>query len=363
MAQSGINALLVTSQQNYEYVTGQRSMAWIIKSRPLAVVFPQSGHPVGIVTASLEPCVRALGVLTDIQTYQGFETEAVRAIVDVLRRLRLADATIGIELGKEQRIGLPLGEVDALRRALERARFVDGAGVLWKARIKKSPPEIDYLRKSGNATGEAYRSILSSVRAGWTEREVYKHFAAGVINGGADRPGYITTTNGPGSYTCYTAWPSERPLVAGEIFWMDGGCVYDSYWSDYTRVMAVGNASPAQQKTYRTVVDVLDRVLVEVRPGVPAATLMTVAADACRRIGRPMRVASRVGHGIGLDLAEPPSLALDETVVLEAGMAITVEPGILTHDGWFHLEENLVVTEGGYELLSAPMPRELPILG
>jgi Xaa-Pro dipeptidase len=76
-----------------------------------------------------------------------------------------------------------------------------------------------------------------------------------------------------------------------------------------------------------------------------------------------MRVASRVGHGIGLDLAEPPSLALDETVVLEAGMAITVEPGILTHDGWFHLEENLVVTEGGYELLSAPMPRELPILG
>src|SRR5260370_24861508 len=132
MAQSGINALLVTSQQNYEYVTGQRSMAWIIKSRPLAVVFPQSGHPVGIVTASLEPCVRALGVLTDIQTYQGFETEAVRAIVDGLRRLRLADATIGIEPGKEQRICLPPGAVDALRRALQRARFRDGAGVLWE---------------------------------------------------------------------------------------------------------------------------------------------------------------------------------------------------------------------------------------
>ena len=108
MAQAGINALLVTSQQNYEYLTGQRSMAWLIKSRPLTVVFPQSGLPVGIVAASLEPCVRALGVLTDIQAYQGFETEAVRAVVDVLRRLRLADATIGMELGKEQRSGLPL---------------------------------------------------------------------------------------------------------------------------------------------------------------------------------------------------------------------------------------------------------------
>jgi Xaa-Pro aminopeptidase len=76
-----------------------------------------------------------------------------------------------------------------------------------------------------------------------------------------------------------------------------------------------------------------------------------------------VRFAARLGHGLGLDLTEPPSLSVDEETVLEPGMALTIEPGVLTPEGWCHLEENVVVRDAGCEFLSARMPRELPVTG
>jgi Xaa-Pro dipeptidase len=363
MAREDIDAILVTTRTNYEYLSGHRTMAWMIKSRPLALILPLSGSPLVVVPVSLEPCVQAVGVVGEIRPYQGFEDAATTTIVESVDHLGLNAATIGLELGREQRMGLPPAQIDRLRAALPKARFVDGGALLWEIRARKSTAEIEYLRRAGCVTGEAYDALFDELAAGWTERQIFAEFSATVLRRGADRPGYITMTHGPGTYACYSGWPSNRTLVDGELFWMDAGCVVESYWSDYTRCVAVGRASLSQMRTYKGMVGVLDDVLAEVRPGVAVSTLMEAATDACRRLGYPMRVASRVGHGIGMDLTEPPSLAMDDGSVLEPGMAITVEPGILTPDGWFHLEENLVVTEHGYDRLSVPMPRELPVVG
>jgi Xaa-Pro dipeptidase len=363
MAREDIDALLVTTQPNYEYLSGHRSMAWLIKSRPLALILLLSGSPVVVVAASLAPCLQAVGVVTEIRPYRGFEDAATTTIIDSVDRLGLGAATIGLELGREQRMGLPPAQIDRLRAAFPKVRFVDGGALLWEIRIRKSTAEIECLRRAGRVTGEAYDALFDELAAGWTERQVFAQFSAAVLRRGADRPGYVTMTNGPGTYACYSGWPSNRALLDGELFWMDAGCVVESYWSDYTRCVAVGRANLSQMRTYKGMVGVLDEVLAEVRPGVAVSTVMAAATDACRRLGYPVRVASRVGHGIGMELTEPPSLATEDGSTLEPGMAITVEPGILTPDGWFHLEENLIVTEHDYERLSAPMPRELPVVG
>jgi len=362
MTRSRIDALLILSPQNYEYVSGHRSMAWLIPSRPLAVILPRDAAPVAIVASSQEPCVRPLGIITDVHPYQGFEDDAVRAVVESLQRLGLSRAVIGAELGREQRLGVPVACFDMVRQFLPRAHIVDASDTFWQARMSKSPAEIACLRRSGATTGDAYRGLLERLHTGWRERDVYAAFAESVMRAGADRPGYVTMTNGPGSYACYCGWPSGRPLVSGELFWMDAGCVVDSYWSDYTRCIAIGHASPVQEHFYREMVQVLRNALGEVRPGARVDRIVDVAAAGCQHLGFPMKVASRVGHGTGLVITEPPSIAPNDATVLREGMAITIEPAILTDAGWFHLEENLIVTGEGYELLSAPMPDELPVV-
>jgi Xaa-Pro aminopeptidase len=144
---------------------------------------------------------------------------------------------------------------------------------------------------------------------------------------------------------------------------MDGGCIHRSYFSDYTRCAAVAKASLTQRETYQRVLEVLDRMLEVVRTGTAASAVFATARDAAARIGLDPAIPTRVGHGIGLDLTEPPSLAADASTVMEEGMALAVEVGVLTDEGWFHLEENVVVRGTGCEFLSQRTPRELPVVG
>jgi Xaa-Pro dipeptidase len=362
MAADGLDALWLTSEPNYTYLSGHQTGMFAIKSRPLSFLLPREGEPALVIARSHLPRAAATSWVPDRRGYDGFEAEAVALLAEVVRARGLAGARIGAELGHEQRPGIsPLG-LEALRARLPEARLVDAAPLLWRLRVRKSAAERACLRRAGAATGQAYDRLLAGAGAGVSEAELHRAFAAGAVEAGADRAGFFFVHSGTGAYQPSDGTATERRLAAGDLLWVDAGAVWRGYWADYVRMAAVGQSTADQRRRYATVYAASRAVLSAVRPGVPVAALARLCAEQLASAGEALGTASRIGHGIGLDLTEPPSLNELEPTVLEVGMALAIEPTIAASDGRFVVEENLVVTEDGYELLSEPAPPELPVV-
>jgi len=363
LLQEGIDALVLSSQRNFEYIVGYRTPAWYIKSRPLIVVVPSSGAPFVVASEAHAAEIQAEGVVDSLIAYVGFEEAATDGLIQGLAERGLGRGALGFELGHEQRLGLPFQQFQRLRDVLSDARIIDATSVIWQLRLIKSQHEVAYLREAGRITGAAYTNLLSSLREGWTQWDVYREFGRSLLAHGGDGPEYLTMTGGPGHYDLRNSWPGERAFVADELFWMDVAAPYRAYFADYTRCASVGRGLSVQRQTYLQVHEILDHALDAVRAGVEASAIMAAAQEAAQRRNLTITVSSRIGHGVGLDLTEPPSLTQDATDVLVPGMVIAVEPGVITDHGFFHLEENVVVLANGYAFLSEPMPQTLPEVG
>jgi Xaa-Pro dipeptidase len=209
-------------------------------------------------------------------------------------------------------------------------------------------------------TGLAFDALHAAVRPGATQRDLYAAFSSTAASLGADRVGYFSIHNGTGADRRTNASPSDSALAKGDLVWVDAGLIYQGYWSDYVRMVAVGDASDKRRDEYRFVHDVSRDLLSRIRSGVRSAEVMTWAEEAFARGGRSIGNATRIGHGLGLDITEPPSIVGGDETVLTAGMVLAIEPGTSTDLGYFVVEENFVVQADGIELLSVPAPDQLP---
>ena len=178
MRSAGLDALFVTSESNFRYLSGHVTPFWVSKSRPLFFILPREAPPVLLVTQNQVGVARATSWVEDVRSWEGFVKEGVDLLVSTLQELRLARGRIGAELGFEQRLGLPFQDFLALQRQVPDARFVDAADLFWQMRLIKSDAEIAYLRRSAQIASRAYRDVFESVRGGVTEQEVFAAYAA-----------------------------------------------------------------------------------------------------------------------------------------------------------------------------------------
>ena len=362
MAERGIDALLITEETNYRYLSGHVTQVWDNKFRPTFFIFPRERDPSLVVVASEESNARQTSFVEDVRTFIAFEAPGVPEMAEFLREI--GARTIGCEWGTGQRMGMPYGDLQQLREALPDARFVDAGGLLWQLRLVKSPAEIAYVRRAVEINNTAMRDVFARLRVGMTERDVYRELATANVRQGADRPGYNPVNADTGAPDRLTGGPTERRLKRGNMFYIDTGCVYRGYWSDVARVMAIGEASAERRRAYEVVRRTQRRCVETIRPGVPIAELMRVclrefeAAGVVEYTGR----LGRIGHGAGLDLTEPPSINLEDPTIIQAGMVLYVEPNFVAPYGNFILEANVAVTEDGYEDFTDLPPEELPVI-
>ena len=362
MGRAGLDALLVTSEANYRYLSGHHSAFWLSKARPMMLLLPREPPPILFLTTNQLPQAAFMSPVQDIRSWDGFMAEAIPVLADAIREAGLGRGRIGAELGFKQRLGIPVTEFQRLQALLHEAAFVDAAEVLWRLRRVKSPAEVGCLREAARITGEAYQAMFDTVRPGMTEREAHRTFLVELFRRGAERPGYIPITSGAGHYHRRTGGPTDRRLEPGDRLWLDGGCSFQGYWADFSRTVAVGRCTAAQAAAYREVRAVTHGCLEEARPGRPIAALALRAQREFERRGFPWGAVSRVGHGIGLDLTEPPSIRADVDEPLQPGMVLTIEPTVVADHGLYQLEEIYAVTEAGHELLTAPAPPELRVV-
>jgi len=359
MERVGIDALLLTSEANYRYFSGHYSSFWLSKARPMMMLLPREQDPMLIFTSNQTTLARRMSPVKDIRAVNGYAAETIPLLAQAIRDAGVAKAKIGCELGFKQRLGIPLNDFRLLERMAPDAEFVDAADLLWDLRIIKSPAEIVYLRESARITAEAYDAMFEQVKPGMTERQAHQSFLIEMFKRGAERPGYIPVASGQGNYNCRAGGPTDRILQAGDLLIYDAGCSYFGYWSDFSRMVAVGNCTQEQANMYREVRDATHASLDEVKAGQPLKNIFHRARSEFDKRGLPWRDAHRIGHGIGLDVTEPPSISADSTLLMETGMVLTIEPLVQLPHGLYQTEEVCAVTNAGYDLLTPPAPREL----
>lgn len=363
LARAGLDALLITSEANFNYVTGfivQQS--WVSYSRNLIALLPRTGEPALVVPRSLEREARRESWIERVVAHDAVGAAPVDPIARVCRDLGLDAARLGAELGYEQRLNLSFLDFERLRAALPAASFLDASDAIWEVRTRKSPAEIACLLQAVAITDLAFDRIFAEARPGMTEREIARRVAELMLVAGADRPGWVMLTSGRGEYHRTLGTPRDRVVQPGEMLWLDLAAVVNGYWSDFCRAGVFGGPSAEQAELQAKVWQATLAGVEAIRPGVPAAAVAMACSRELARLGFSPLGVGRVGHGLGLLSTEPPNVALDDPTVLAPGMVITVEPTVIRDDGIYEAELDVAVTDRGYEVLGASPP-ELRTLG
>jgi len=350
METEGLDALFITEPLNYHYFSGASpSFSY---TRVTIIVFPREGEPVIFTHEFPEESTRRETWIKDVRIYRTLTRAPLALIKDAFNELGLASGRIGAELGFEQRLGASYNDFLRLKQELPRANFVDASYIFWELRMIKSKAEAELVRKACKITSEAYEECFGSIRQGMTEREVGKIFLEGMAKRGGSSP-WCFINSGPYNYKVISAGPTNHRLEKGNILWIDGGCIFGGYGSDFSRIAAIGQPSEKQRKMYETTLRLTEICVGEVKLGIKASEIAGICDFEAEKRGLDLTFrAGRIGHGIGLMLTEPPHIASYDDTVLRPGMTITIEPGFVTDYGVFQSEQNILVTKDGHEILS-----------
>ncbi len=361
MDRQSLDGLLLTSGPNLTYLSGYPSPARAA-SRPFLLVVPQVGAPTFIVHTGRELEAQGYSWISDIRTFHRLSHAPLDVVIEALRDAGIQSGRVGAELGSDTSLDIPVEDFLRLQRLVPEIEFVDAGQVLWPVRFRKSDAEIAYIRRACAITTDAFATMFTQAREGLTEAEMARSMAEATFATGGSNPWAIITC-GPGSYDLASKLPSCRKLSDGDFFWMDAGCSVGGYFSDFGRAGVVGGPTPEQRDAQTRIHEITMLGVDMIRPGITTGEIARRCNAALAGITFPVTssisgLAARVGHGLGMVTTELPNVAEDDETVLEAGMVLTVEPGVGTDFGTFHVEENVLVTDSGYEILSHA-PREL----
>ncbi len=217
----------------------------------------------------------------------------------------------------------------------------------------KTAEEIDRMRHAEHIGDIAFEEVLHHIRPGVTEIEVAAKLEYIMKLNGAEKLSFETIVASGINTSKPHAEPGEKVIEKGDFVTMDFGCVYKGYCSDMTRTVVVGKADKKQKEIYKTVSKAQAAVLDMLKPGMAGKEYDKVARDIIYAAGYEGCFGHGLGHSVGLEIHENPRFSMTEEGTIEAGMVITVEPGIYIPDfGGVRIEDMVVVTEDGYENLA-----------
>ena len=355
LAAARLDAALLTSPADIEYFSGFQTRFWQSPTRPWFLVLPAAGEPVAVVPEIGRGLMEKTW-LKDVRSWPSPrpQDEGVSLLVSLFREIcGGGGGRIGMALGAESAQRMPLADWLKLRAAL--GEIADCAPMLRRLRARKSPREIEKIRRAAQIVSAAFAEV-PRYAAGKSGREICARLQADVLLNGADEVPYIAAASGAGGVFSAIMPPSDAVPAAGDVLFIDIGAVFDGYFCDFNRNFIFGKAAAESAAAHAVLGRALRAGIAAARPGETAAAVwraMRAEIPAAANIGR-------MGHGIGMQLTEPPSLAEGDETVLEAGMVLAVEPGMETGGGLMVREENIVVGENGAELLTVPAADGMP---
>ncbi|MBL1073832.1 aminopeptidase P family protein [Nocardia sp. 2] len=337
-----LDALLITPGADLRYLIGSRAQSF---ERLTCLVIPASGETPSVVIPKLElaslkdSAAGELG-LQIVDWVDGVDPyRLVRNVLNAGARAAVDDAMPALHL-------LPIADqLGALP--------VSATPVLRQLRMIKDASEIDGLRRAGAAIDRVHARMGEWLRAGRTEAEVAADIAAAILEEGHTAAAFVIVGSGP-----HGADPhhevSDRVIEDGDVVVVDiGGPVEPGYYSDSTRTYVLGEPSAEIAEHFAELEKAQAAAVAAVRPGVTAESVDAAARDLLTAAGIGEFFVHRTGHGIGLSVHEEPYIVSGNDIVLEPGMAFSIEPGVYFPGEWgARIEDIVVVTEDGCESMN-----------
>jgi Xaa-Pro dipeptidase len=369
MASQGLDALLVTTEMNFRYFSGLHFPGWVNPTRPFFLIIPVAGSPLAVVPSPIVIPMHQGSWISDVRTWPAPrpDDDGVTLLRDSLQEVSRESAQIGAELGPQTQMRMPLLDYLKLEKAIAPRAFVDASALILRLRMAKSPAELARIRTAARITSHGFASLPMCLRPGMTERDACRELQIELLRNGIERASYIAADCGPGGYETISAGPTTRVLKAGDVLYIDISATVDGYYCDFNRNFGFDTIDDRTKRAH-------DLTFAATEAGISAARAGRTVSSVWRAMAAELGIEAvrgasvgRMGHGVGLALAEPPSIHPDDETVLEPGMVIAIEPGIAyeAEDGSPRVmvhEENVAITNGAAELLSSRAPSTIPLI-
>ncbi len=348
MAEAPFDLLALIPGPNYYYVSGAPLHA---SERLNLLLLPKQGAPVALAPALEAPYIRPLG----IQVYEWRDEEGpLEALRAMLRDLGVGNAAVGVEFNV-----MRYGEGEMLRSVAPGLQLRPADGFLSSLRAVKDEHELEAIRHAIAVTERGLQRAIEGIRVGQTEREIAAAIQVSMLAEGADSMAFNPhVVSGPRSAEPH-AGSGDRAIQPGDVVIIDCGATVNHYSGDITRCLAVEPVPWEIEQIYDLCLRANEAGRAAVRPGATGDDIDTATRTVIDRGEYGEYFIHRTGHGLGLEIHEPPYMVAGNNQPLAVGNVFTVEPGIyLPGLGGVRVEDNIVVTESGGESLTT-FPREL----
>lgn len=363
MEAANLDALLLTTEPEVRYYTGFLTRFWESPTRPWFVVLPRSGNPIAVIP-SIGALLMGQTWVDDIRTWQApnYADDGLSLLAEALAEVTPADGRIGVADQMESHLRMPLADLRRLEETLSSRSIVSDDQITRRLRMIKSSAEIEKIKIATGIANRAFDRVAEIAQAGTPLSQVFRDFQRLCLEEGADWVPYLAGGAGKDGYGDVISPATDTALESGDVLMLDTGLVWDGYFCDFDRNFSIGAPSEAVANAHATLIDATHAAFDLAKPGVRVSELFHAMNDNVAP-GQEGSDAGRLGHGLGMQLTEWPSIIAEDHTVLEVGMVMTLEPGIELPDGKIMVhEEDVLITETGAEFLSAPQSRDMRVL-
>ncbi|QXT38751.1 M24 family metallopeptidase [Gymnodinialimonas ceratoperidinii] len=367
MAEAGLDALLLTTEPELRYYTGFLTRFWESPTRPWFLVLPATGDPIAVIP-SIGAHLMGQTWLQDIRTWQApdYDDDGIGLLAQTLSDCVPATGRIGVADQMESHLRMPLSALRRLEGLLGARQITGDATITRRLRLVKSDAEIAKITEAVRIGDRAFDRVAEIARPKVALSQVFRDFQRLCLEEGGDWVPYLAGAAAPGGYGDVISPADDTPLATGDVLMLDTGLIRDGYFCDFDRNFSLGPPSDAVAEAHAALIEATQAGFAAARPGARICDLFhamntVVNPNAAREGGGAD--AGRLGHGLGMQLTEWPSIIAADETVLEEGMVLTLEPGVALAGGKIMVhEENIVIKSGGASYLSRPQDREIRVI-
>ena len=338
-----VDALLVTHMPNVRYLCGFTGSSGALAVSAHGSVL----HTDGRYTLQAKQEVRG----SRVRIAKGSPSTAALASIGGRK------ITVGFEADH-----VTVAQRELLAKTAPKARLKGVSGLIERSRMIKQPEEVQQLKAAVMLASGLFEVLLHGIKPGLAESHVAAELEYVARRSGAQGMSFETIVASGARSAMPHGVASTHPIAPNGFVVLDYGVILAGYCSDMTRTVHVGSPGRKQKDLYQAVLEAQLAAIDAVGPGVQAGKVDQAARKVLRKAGFDSYFTHSTGHGVGLEIHEPPRLGKGQTELLQPGMVITIEPGAYVPGlGGVRIEDMVLVTETGCQVLT-PTSKELMIL-
>ena len=332
-----LDALCITSQPGEYYAVGLKGEGVVLVTRQGCHYFTDSRY---IELAQNTVTNADVTMVTPHQDHLALASLVLEHYG--LKRVGIEEAYLTVERWQKMKTAFPAD-----------TELVPAGKLLTELRSAKTEEELAVMQKAQDITDQVFAEICDFLHAGVTESEVAAQLTYLQMKHGAEGNSFPPIVASGANGSMPHAIPTAKPIQKGEFVTMDFGCIYEGYCSDMTRTVFIGQPSEELQHAFSTLRTINETCEALIKEGIKASVVHEQAETMLTDAGYKGKMGHSLGHSVGIDIHESPTLSPSNSKTLEKGNVVTVEPGIyLPGKFGMRLEDFGVVRETGFEVFT-----------